>query len=84
MKKSNITLKAYYYHEESDSIFIAELGHSSPEFDFIKIGLAINPSTKDLKLKVEKRFLEYLVVCPVESQITATIKDLCTSTPQAF
>ena len=35
-------------------------------------------------LKVEKRFLKHLGVMEVESQMTATIKDLCTSTPHAF
>ena len=45
----------YYFHEESDSFFLAEIGWDSP-IDCIKIGLTTKPGINNLIRKITKRF----------------------------
>lgn len=56
MKSKKITLKAYYYHCESDSFFIDKLQIWDNGWEIVKIGLCINPSTRDFRNKVKKRY----------------------------
>ena len=51
MKKPEV----YYFHEESDSFFVADLKWENP-IDCIKIGLTIKPGVNDIIRKIIKRF----------------------------
>ena len=48
-------LRAYFYHEESHCSFIHQFNYTGDMWSVTKIGLCIKPSTKDFKLKVQKR-----------------------------
>ena len=54
MKKINKP-HLYYFHEESDSFFLAEIGWES-QIDCIKIGLTTKPGINNLIRKITKRF----------------------------
>lgn len=51
-------MKAYYYHSESDSFFIAPLSYDREDKgidDVFKVGLVYNKSVKELKKRLRKR-----------------------------
>ena len=54
MKKINKP-HLYYFHEESDSFFLAEIGWES-QIDCVKIGLTTKPGINNLIRKITKRF----------------------------
>ena len=46
--------KVYYFHEESGSFFLAEIGWES-QIDCIKIGLTTKPGINNLIRKIKKK-----------------------------
>ncbi len=57
-------LEAYFFHEESESIFVGNLleapkSASKQGFDLVKIGMAFDPSMSEIERRFKKR-LNYL------------------------